>query len=78
VFKLNENKGSESEDEVIQPIDFSLKRLKPLSAKWLVKMVQHIKNNPEIVRSGFIETGISDTLAESLEDEVPMSKVSRE
>ena len=78
MFKLNENKGSESEDEVIQPIDFSLKRLKPLSAKWLVKMVQHIKNNPEIVRSGFIETGISDTLAESLEDEVPMSKVSRE
>jgi hypothetical protein len=78
VFKLNENKGSESEDEVIQPIDFSLKRLKPLSAKWLVKMVQHIKNNPEIVRSGFRETGISDTLAESLEDEVPLSKVSRE
>ena len=78
MFKLNENKGSESEDEVIQPIDFSLKRLKPLSAKWLVKMVQHIKNNPEIVRSGFIETGISDTLPESLEDEVPMSKVSRE
>jgi hypothetical protein len=43
--------------------------LKPLSAKWLVKMVQHIKNNPEIVRSGFRETGISDTLAESLEDD---------
>ena len=78
MFKLNENKGSESEDEVIQLVDLSLKRLKPLSAKWLVKMVQHIKNNPEIVRSGFIETGISDTLAESLEDEVPMSKVSRE
>jgi len=78
VKQINENKGSESEDEVIQPVDLSLTRLKPLSAKWLVKMVQHIKNNPEIVRSGFRETGISDTLAESLEDEVPLSNVSRE
>ena len=78
VKQLNENKGSESEDEVIQPVDLSLTRLKPLSAKWLVKMVQHIKNNPEIVRSGIRETGISDTLAESLEDEAPLSKVSRE
>jgi hypothetical protein len=78
VKQLNENKGSESEDEVIQPVDLSLTRLKPLSAKWLVKMVQHIKNNPKIIRSGIRETGISDTLAESLEDEVPLSKVSRE
>jgi NAD-specific glutamate dehydrogenase len=78
VKQLNENKGSESEDEVIQPVDLSLTRLKPLSAKWLVKMVQHIKNNSEIVRRGFRETGISNTLAESLEDKVPLSKVSRE
>ena len=78
VQQLNENKGSESEDEVIQPVDLSLTRLKPLSAKWLVKMVQHIKNNPEIVRSGFRETSISDTFAESLEDEVPLLKDSRE
>ena len=76
--QLNENKGSESEDEVIQPVDLSLTQMESLSAKWLVKMVQHIKNNPEIVRSGFRETGISDILAESLEDEVPLSKVSRE
>jgi Rod binding domain-containing protein len=53
VKQLNENKGSESEDEVIQPVDVSLTQMKSLSAKWLVKMVQHIKNNPEIVRSGF-------------------------
>jgi hypothetical protein len=77
VKQLNENKGSESEDEVIQPVDLSLTRLKPLSAKWLVKMVQHIKNNPEIVRSGFRETSISDTLAESLEDEVLLSSLPR-
>ena len=78
VKQLNENKSTESEDGVIQPVDLSLTRLKPLSAKRLVKMVQHIKNNPEIVRSGFCETGISDTLAESLEDEGPLSNVSRE
>jgi hypothetical protein len=78
VKQLNENKGSKSEDEVIQPVDLSLTWLNSLSAKWLVKMVQHINNNPEIVRGGFCETGISDTLAESLEDEVPLSKVSRE
>jgi len=65
VKQLNENKGSESEDEVIQPVDLSLTRLKPLSAKWLIKMIQHIKNNPQIVRSGFRETSISDTFAES-------------
>jgi hypothetical protein len=41
-------------------------------------MVQHIKNNPEIVRSGFRETSISDTFAESLEDEVSLLKDSRE
>jgi hypothetical protein len=78
VKQLNENKGSKSEDEVIQPVDLSLTWLNSLSAKWLVKMVQHINNNPEIVRGGFCVTGISDTLAESLEDEVPLSKVSRE
>jgi hypothetical protein len=66
------------EEKIIQPVDLSLTRLKPLSAKWLVKMVQHIKNNPEIVRSGFRETGISDTLAESLEDEVPLSTENRQ
>jgi Rod binding domain-containing protein len=50
VKQLNENKGSKSEDEVIQPVDLSLTWLNSLSAKWLVKMVQHINNNPEIVR----------------------------
>ncbi|CAC5413644.1 MRC [Mytilus coruscus] len=56
VKQLDGKEIVDSENEPIVPVDLSLTRLKPLSAKWLVQMFQHIKNNPDIVRSGFRET----------------------
>jgi len=75
-LKLHEN--SDTENELIDPVDLSLTRLKPLSAKWMVQMFQHIKNNPEFVRNGFRESGISGVLKDFLEDELPLSTLTRD
>ncbi|CAC5412815.1 unnamed protein product [Mytilus coruscus] len=78
VKQLDGKEIVDSENEPIVPVDLSLTRLKPLSAKWLVQMFQHIKNNLDIVRSGFRETGISGALDDYLENELPLSKMSRD
>lgn len=77
IVKQLDTTKDELEHDIINPVDLSLTRLKPLSAKWLVQMFQHITNNPEIVRSGFRETGISIVLDDYLEDELPLCQMSR-
>lgn len=76
VKQLNSDENA-AQLEIVNPVDLSLTRLKPLSAKWLVQMFQHISNNPEIIRSGFRETGISLALEDYLEDELPLCRMSR-
>jgi hypothetical protein len=75
VSQLNELEDSET---VVNPVDLSLTKLKPLSAKWLVQMFQHIKNKPDIIRSGFSEAGITNALKSHLEDELPLVALNSE
>ena len=53
--QLNEGKETEG-------VNLKLSVVKPLSAKWMVVVHEHIKNNPDLVKNGFKEAGISDCL----------------
>ena len=45
-------------------IDLSLTKMKPLGAKWLVKLYDHLCTNPAIIRNGFSGScGISEILS---------------
>ena len=51
------NEGKETEG-----VNLKLSVVKPLSAKWMVAVHEHIKNNPDLVKNGLKEAGISDCL----------------
>ena len=53
--QLNERKETEA-------IDLKLSVIKPLCAKWMVALHDHIKSNPDLVKNGFKEAGIFDCL----------------
>ena len=53
--QLNEGKATEA-------IDLKLSVIKPLGAKWMVALHDHIKSNPDLVKNGFKEAGIFDCL----------------
>ena len=43
IKQLNKKESCDKNDESIQPVDLSLTMIKQLSAKWIVKMLQHVK-----------------------------------
>ena len=57
VLCLQLNEGKETEG-----FNLKLSVVKPLSAKWMVAVHEHIKNSPDLVKNGFKEAGISDCL----------------
>ena len=36
--------------------------LKPLSARWFMDAFSHVQANPDIVKNGFVEAGITEKL----------------
>ena len=46
------------------PIDLRLSVVKPLGAKWMVKLYDYLKSKPEIVQNGFKGAGITDCLTD--------------
>lgn len=55
-------------------IYLTMSKLKPFSAKWLVQMYKHISYSPDVIRHGFKETGIVNTLKAHLEDKIPLAR----
>lgn len=43
----------------VQPVDLSLAVVKPLGARWMMKFFDYMKQNPSIIKNGFIKAGIS-------------------
>ena len=43
-------------------IDLSLTAMKPLSAKWLVQTHKYLCRNPDFIKNGFKEAGITETV----------------
>ena len=46
----------------MDPVDLRLSIVKPLGARWIVKVYDYMKSNPEIIRNGFKGAGITDFL----------------
>ena len=44
----------------MEPIDLRMSVIKPLGAKWLVNLYNHLKSKPSIIINGFKEAGIID------------------
>lgn len=49
--------GPKGENTCIK-VDLSLTHMKELGVKWFIKLYDYIKSKPDIVRYGFIESGI--------------------
>ena len=49
----------------VDPVDLWLSIVKPLGARWMVKVYDYMKSNPEIIRNGFKGAGITDFLGSS-------------
>ena len=56
------------EDIAIQPIDLSVPVMKEVSARWLVDIVEHISDNPHLIVSGFLRSGITGAFDGILDD----------
>ena len=46
-----------------KPVDLRLSIIKPLCAKWIVSLYEHIRSNPALVINGFKEAGILDCIS---------------
>ena len=46
----------------VDPVDLRLSIVKPLGARWMLKVYDYLKSNPEIIRIGFKGAGITDLL----------------
>lgn len=46
-----------------RPVDLRLSVLKPMGAKWLINAFAYIQDNPDIIKNGFKEAGITDALS---------------
>ena len=46
------------DSSTIQPVDLSLAVVKPLGARWMIKLFDYMKQNPNIIRNGFNKAGI--------------------
>ena len=56
------------EDIAIQPIDLSMPVMKEVSAKWLVDVVERISDNPQLIVSRFLHSGITRAFDGNLDD----------
>ena len=56
------------EDIAIQPINLSMPVMKEVSARWLVVIVGRISDNPHLIVSGFLRSGITGAFDGNLDD----------
>ena len=45
--------------------------MKPIKARWLVGLYDHLRNKPEVTRKGFEMAGIVEAVTKELEPEDP-------
>ena len=43
--------------------------MKPIHARWLVGLYDHLRNKPEVIRKGFGKAGIVEAVTKELEPE---------
>ena len=45
--------------------------MKPIHAKWIIGLYDHLRNQSQLIKKGFKETGITEDLAQDLEPADP-------
>ncbi len=53
------------DEEELMPINLNSAEMKHLGAQWLVKMFDHMTDNPHLIVNGFIETGITESISKA-------------
>ena len=53
---LAKNGGKDGSD--VELVDLSLVRVKPLAAMWLIKVMDYLKQNPDIAKNEFCKSGL--------------------
>ena len=46
----------------LEPVDLKLRVMKPLGARWLIQLYDHMKSHPEIIVNGFKASGIYNSI----------------
>ena len=46
----------------LEPVDLKLQVMKPLGARWLIQLYNHMKSHPEIIVNGFKASGIYNSI----------------
>uniref|UniRef100_A0A1X7V329 DDE-1 domain-containing protein n=1 Tax=Amphimedon queenslandica TaxID=400682 RepID=A0A1X7V329_AMPQE len=52
------------------PLNLTTVAMKHIGTKWLVKMFEHISNNPHLVVNGFIASGISENISDAIDTDM--------
>ena len=52
----------------LTPVNLGTVEMKHFGAKWLVKLFEHISNNPHLLVNGFVSAGITNSIREALKD----------
>ena len=60
--------GNDMGEVELQPVNLNLSILKELGAKWLVEMVDYVRDNPQFIVKGFIKAGILGALDGNVND----------
>lgn len=48
------------EGDKIQPVSLNLSVVKPLGANWMIRLYDHFKGRPDVIKNGFRAAGISE------------------
>ena len=49
----------DQEEHALQPVDLSLAVVKPLGARWMMKLYDYMKQQPQVIKNGFVKAGIT-------------------
>ena len=49
----------EDSETAPQPVDLRMSIVKPLGAKWMIKLYDYLKSKPDIIKNGFRHSGIT-------------------
>ena len=54
-------------------VKLQLSILKPIHARWLISLYDHLRSQPDLILKGFERAGINDALTIELENEDPFA-----
>ena len=68
IRQLDGKELDDLEEAELTPIDLSMPVMKEASAKWFVDAAEYISDNPSLIVSGFIHSGITSAFDGNLQD----------